>query len=164
MIRPALAVVAAICALSGAPGALACVSLVPAERFPGETEAQLIDRARRMHQVDLRARADSVFLGQVSAARMVGQIEADYTLTPIYPLYDIAAPTEALVLRGSPLVSSCSLQPELGRIYVVYAERTGNVWRVIDLIQHADLQDRPPGMPTARDLARGLYLLPNQPE
>lgn len=96
MIRPALAVIAVLCALSVAPGALACVSLVPAERLPGETEADLIGRAKRMHQDELRAGSESVYLAQVSAARMVGQLEADYTLTPIHPLYDTPCPTSLL--------------------------------------------------------------------
>lgn len=164
MKQSALAVALAVCALSAAPEALACPSIVPAERLPGETDTQLADRGRRILQEDLRERADSIFLAQVSASRMVGQSEADYTLTPVFPLYDTVPPDEAPVLRGSPIVTSCSVQPELGRVFVVYAERTTDGWRVIELVRHGDLQDRPPGMPTARDVARGMYALPTYGE
>lgn len=160
MSRALLVVLAAVCTLSGAGGATACVSLVPAERLPGETDAQLVDRAKRMHQDDLRSRADAVFLAQVSAARMVGQLAADYTLTPFYPLYDSAPSPETVVVRDSPIITGCHVRPELGHVYAVYAEQSASGWRVIEIVRHGDLQDRPPGLPTARDVARGDYALP----
>lgn len=117
-----------------------------------------------MHQDDLRAQADAVFLAQVSAARMVGQLAADYTLTPFYPLYESAPLPETVILRGSPMITDCSVRPELGHVYAVYAERSDSGWRVIEIVRHGDLQDRPPGMPTARDVARGGYALPTYVE
>lgn len=164
MIRPALAVIAVLCALSVAPGALACVSLVPAERLPGETEADLIGRAKRMHQDELRAGSESVYLGsgqrREDGRPTRGRLHIDaYSPALRHPL-----PHEPPLLRASPLVTGCEVQPELGHVYVVYAERRGTGWRVIEIVRHADLQDRPPGMPTAREVARGIYPLRSYPE
>ena len=161
MNRATLTVAVVLCSLLVAPAVSACVSIVPANRLPGETDAQLADRGRRIQQNAHRAAADSVFLARVSSARMVGRLEADYTLTPFFPLYDTAPPADPVTLRASPLIVSCSPVPELGHVYVVYADRNGSNWTVTHIIGHDDLQDRPPGMPTARDTARGVYDLPS---
>lgn len=162
----ALALIAAVtlCTLATTPAASAC-GYVLSPRLPGETDAQLIDRTRRARQDDLRARADSVFLAQVNAARMVADGKAEYTLTPFFPLYDTAPPPLAVSAYGSPgSGNACEVEPELAHVYVVYAERLETGWRVIETIRHGDLQDRPPGMPTTRDVARGLYPLPTYPD
>lgn len=153
----------AVFSLSAAPTATAC-GIAFVDRLPGPTDAQRVDRGKRMHQDDLRAQADSVFLAQVSATRMVGRGDADYTLTPFFPLYDTPQPERSVTLRDSPLTIDCEVKPELGRVYAVYAERAADGWRVIELVRHADFQDRPPGMPTAREVARGMYDLPAYPE
>lgn len=158
-----LAVVFAGCAMSAASAATAC-GVVLSHRLPGETDAELVTRTERVRQDGLRARAESVFLAQVSAARMVGQSDGEYTLTPFFPLYDTPQPAQTVTMRDSPMSTACEVEPELGRVYVVYAERQGAGWRVIEIVRHTDLKDRPPGMPTARDVARGMYPLPEYPE
>ncbi len=146
--------------LASAVEVAACVSVVPADRLPGETDAQLIDRAQRMRQDELRASSDSVFLAQVSAARLVAPFEAEFSLMPIAPLYDMPLPPAPLFRRGS-LFATCDVQMELGQILVVYADRDENGWRVVQVLEYARLQDRPPDMPTPRDIARGVFPLPD---
>lgn len=163
MKRITLGLAIALTALSMGTAAAACPSVVPHPALPGETNAQLIARGQRMRQEQLRTEADAVFLAQVSEARMTAFLEADFTLTPILTLYD-TAPTSAVVMRSPVLPLSCGVQPELGRLYIVYADRSETGWRVNQLVRHEDLQDPPPGMPTARDVARGLYAGPNDPE
>jgi len=148
-------------ALLAAAPAFACTSLVAYPAIPGETTEQGIARAKRMRQDDLRARADSVFLAQVSAARMISRTDAEYTLTPFFPLYGTPQPEAPLTMQDSPFSVACEVEPDLGSLYVVYAERQQTGWRVIVILPHADLQDRPPGMPTAREVARGFYELPD---
>lgn len=151
-------------ALSGAllvaAPSFACASLVAYPALPGETTEQGIARAKRMRQDELRTRADSVFLAQVSAARMISRADAEYTLIPFFPLYDTPQPDASVSLIDSPLSYACEVEPELAAVYVVYAARHEGGWRVIEIIRHGDLQDRPPGMPTAHDVARGFYELP----
>jgi hypothetical protein len=159
----ALVAAAALCTIIPAPAANACGYLL-SPRLPGETDAQLFARTRRAHQDGLRARADSVFLAQVSAARMIGDGDAEYSLTPFFPLYDTALPPQAVTTWDSPMSKACEVEPELAQVYVVYAERLDAGWRVIEIIRHGDLQDPPPGMPTAREMARGRYALPTYPE
>lgn len=157
------AIAAALCTLAISPSATACgILLTP--RVPDETDSQLVARTKRVQQEDLRARVDAVFLAQVSAARMVGASDAEYTLTPFFPLYDTTSPDEAVTMHDSPMSTACEVEPELGQVYVVYAEREDEGWRVIQLVRHSEFQDRPPGMPTARDVARGFYTLPTYPE
>jgi hypothetical protein len=163
MRRIIMATAAAACTLAAAPAATACgVLLVP--RLPDETEVELIARSERARQDELRAGADSVFLAQVSVARMVGDRDAVYTLTPFFPLYDTAQPGQAVTMHDSPMSNACEVEPELGGVYVVYAKREETGWRVTNLVKHGDFKDRPPGMPTARDVARGFYALPTYPE
>ncbi|RZJ42377.1 MAG: hypothetical protein EON87_14730 [Brevundimonas sp.] len=164
MKRITLGLTIALAALSLGTAATACSALLPHPALPGETSAQLIARGKRMHQDALRTRADSVFLAQVSAARMIGQLDAEYTLTPFFALYDTSQPDAPVVMNDSPLVTACEVEPDLGRVYVVYAARHETGWRVIEIVRHADLQDPPPGMPTARDMARGFYQLPTYPD
>ncbi len=160
MIRITLGLAIALGAWAAAPDATACVSAVPYPTLPGETDAQLAARGKRMLEENLRAQADAVFLAQVSEARMAGALEADFTLTPLFALYDTPSPTGAVIIRSPVLPLSCGVQPEMGRLYVVYANRGETGWRVNQLVRHEDFQDPPPGMPTARDVARGFYQLP----
>ena len=164
MKRTILGVLVALGALSLGTAASACPSAVPHPTLPGETDAQLAARGKRMHQDALRTRADSVFLAQVSAARMIGRLDAEYTLTPFFALYQTPQPDAPVVMNDSPLVTACEVEPDLGRVYVVYAERRETGWRVIEIVRHADFQDSPPAAPGARDVARGFYQLPTYPE
>ena len=157
------AVTLTIATLLGAvatPTAVHACGYVLSPRLPGETDVQLADRTRRAHQDELRSRATSVFLAQVSAARMTSRTDAEYTLTPFFPLYDTTPPEQAVTLHDSPVSTACEVEPELGHIYVVYAEQQAAGWRVIEIVRHDNLQDPPPGMPTARDVARGIYAPP----
>ena len=163
MKRTTLGVLVALGALSLGTAASACPSAVPHPTLPGETDAQLAARGKRLLQERLRAEADAVFLAQVSEARTTGSFEADFTLNPLFVLYDTAPPTGVVVMRSPVLPLSCGVQPELGRLYVVYANRGEAGWRVDQLIRHEDFQDPPPGMPTARDVARRMYAPPDYP-
>lgn len=156
---------ALIAALVVAPASasFACSIALPYPALPGESTEQMIARAKRIHQDDLRSRADSVFLAQVSAARMISRTDAEYTLTPFFALYDTPQPEAPVTMLDSPLSYACEVEPELADLYVVYAERQETGWRVITILRHADLQDRPPGMPTAREVARGFYSPPFDP-
>ncbi len=160
MRRIALGLVSALCLLAPAGAAVACNSSVPLPALPGETGVELIARGHRMRQDGFRAQADAVFLARVDAARLVTSWEANYSLNPLFALYDTDAPVEPVVLRSPILQLTCDVQPELGRLYIVYADRDGASWRVNQLVRHEDFQDRPPGMPTARDVGRGFYAPP----
>jgi hypothetical protein len=158
--RIAFGFATALCLLAPAGAAVACNSSVPLPALPGETGVELIARGHRMRQDGFRAQADAVFLARVDAARMVTSWEANYSLTPLFALYGTDGPADDLVLRSPVLQLTCDVQPELGRLYIVYADRDGASWRVNQLVRHEDFQDRPPGMPTARDVARGFYAPP----
>lgn len=160
MRRFILAFGASLVVLAAATTVAACASVVPADRLPGETDAQLVARARQMRQADLRQASDSVYLAQVSAGRLVDSFTAEYSFEPFFPLYGEAPPADPLTMRSHLGQSSCDVQPELGGIFVVYAKRTSDGWQVHALVRHVDLQDRPPGAPSARDFARGATSVP----
>lgn len=160
MKRIAAGLAATILVLAAAPVALACNSIVLVPAFPGETEVQQVARWRRAQQDGYRAEADAVFLAQVSAARMMTSWTANYTLTPLFALYETPPVTDDVVMASPVLKMSCDVQPELGGLYIVYADRDGANWSVNHLVRHEDLQDRPSGMPSPRDVARGYYMPP----
>lgn len=163
--RLTLVMTAALLSLAMPAGhAVACASIVPADIRPGETDQQRVNRGLKDRQDELRRRADSVFVAQVSAARMTGLIEADFTLTPVFALYDSPIPDDAVTRRGS-LTPTCEVAMALGQFLVVYAERSDTGWRTLDIVQTDRLQDPPADFRhRIRDYFRGLAQTPVDPD
>lgn len=141
--KRALLMTAALLSLVMPSGhAVACASIIPADIRADETDQQRINRGLKDRQDELRRRADSVFVAQVSAARMTDAIEADFTLTPVFALYDSLLPDDAVTRRGS-LTPTCEVPMNLGQFLVVYAERSDTGWRTLDVVEIERLQNAP---------------------
>lgn len=155
-----LAVLAAACLPVGA--AYACAPLMIIEEN-GDSYAAESPRGWARQQAEWRAASDAVFIAQVSAVRLARDYHAVFTLTPIAPVYDTPLPEPAPALtrhRGD----TCNKPLKLGDYVAVYADQTGEAWTVVGFAPLGRLQDRPPGLPTERDLSRGLYPTPDYPE
>lgn len=141
--RLTLVMTAALLSLAMPAGhAVACASIVPADIRPGETDQQRVNRGLKDRQDELRRRADSVFVAQVSAARMTSISETDFTLTPVFALYDSPLPDDTVTRRGS-LTPTCEVPMNLGQFLVVYAERSDAGWRTLDIVEIERLQNPP---------------------
>jgi hypothetical protein len=144
------------------PAALACVPLAYVDQN-GETYPMNSPRGWAREQAAWRARAEAVFLAQVSAVRLARGYSVAFTFTPIAPLYDTPLPDPVPMLRRD-RGNTCNEPLEVGDYVVVYADQTDGAWTVVGFAPLGRLQDRPPGIPTERDLSRGLYPLPDYPE
>ena len=108
-----------------------------------------------------RAEASTVFLAQVSALRLLDQDEVAITLQPFHALYGTSSPNSSLTLtrdRGN----TCNRPAlALADIVVVYATASAGAWRIVGVAAFEELQDRPPGTPTPREIGRGVFPLPD---
>lgn len=150
-------------AMLSAPHAQACSGLIGRETVTGETYSSDSPEWFRREQAGWRAQSDAVFLAQVSATRMLDQSQVAITLHPIHGLYDTAPPAGPLILtrhRGN----TCNRPLDLGDVVVIYAARSGPDWSIVGFAAMRELQDRPAGMPTERDFARGFFELPDYPD
>ena len=142
--------------------AQACAPLQIIEQN-GDTYPANSPRGWARQQAEWRSQSDAVFLAQVSASRLARDYGVVFTFTPIAPLYDTSLPEPPPTLarnRGN----TCNRPLELGDFVVVYADGADPAWTVVGFAPLGELQDRPPGLPTERDLSRGLYPLPAYPE
>ena len=144
--------------------AQACTALIATDPVTGETYSSSSPEGFRREQAGWRAQSDAVFLAQVSATRMLDQNQVIIILQPIYALYDSTPPEAALTLtrhRGN----TCNRPPlALADVVVVYAARSDGAWSIVGVAALEELQDRPTEMPTQRDMARGIFPLPDYPD
>lgn len=160
-----LVVAATLCAgaLLCVPEAQACTPLIAIDPVTGETYGSGSPEWWRREQAEWRARSNAVFLAQVSATRMLDQDQVAITLHPIYGLYG-GAPAETPLTVTRRRGNTCNRPLDLADIVVVYAARSGPDWSIVGFAALGELLDRPPGMPTERDFARGIFPLRDYPD
>ncbi|NJC41168.1 hypothetical protein GGQ87_001426 [Brevundimonas alba] len=164
MSRILLAGVAAISATACLPAstAEACAPLAVVEPN-GESYPVNSPRGWARQQAEWRLRSKAVFLAQVSGQRLARDYGVVFTFSPIAPLYDTALPDPVPALarhRGD----TCNRPLDLADFVIVYADQTDAGWTVVGFAPLAELQDRPPELPTERQLSRSLYPVPDYPE